>query len=418
MNKEPIIKVEGLSKQYLINKSAAPKSDTLYGNLWNGFKNLKNITQKKETEEFWALNDVSFEIQQGDRVGIIGRNGAGKSTLLKILSRITPPTKGRIEITGRVASLLEVGTGFHGDLSGRENIYLNGSILGMSKHEIDRKFDEIVAFAEVEKFLDTPVKRYSSGMYVRLAFAVAAHLDSDVLIVDEVLAVGDSAFQKKCLGKMNDVSKSDGRTILFVSHQMNTLQALCNKGLVMHKGQVSLNISSADEAVKHYMLLANQTARTKIEKRYDREGEGKIKINDIIFLNSDNQQIEELITGQKVVIKIIYNCIESLIGNNVSLALAFYGEDGILYTVLNSENTGVIYNNLKGSGEILCEINKLPLMEGNYFINASISMNNIIQDWVQEATFINIVAGDFYGTGKINPSSHKSVLIENKWLNL
>lgn len=262
MNKEAIIKVEGLSKQYLLNKSAVSKSDTLYGNVWNGIKNLKNLARKKETEEFWALNDVSFEIQQGDRVGIIGRNGAGKSTLLKVLSRITPPTKGRIEITGRVASLLEVGTGFHGDLSGRENIYLNGSILGMNKHEIDRKFDEIVAFSEIEKFIDTPVKRYSSGMYVRLAFAVAAHLEPEILIVDEVLAVGDAAFQKKCIGKMQDVSGS-GRTILFVSHQMDSVQKLCNKGILLQKGE--LITSGEIDHVIHKYLQNNTSANASFD---------------------------------------------------------------------------------------------------------------------------------------------------------
>ncbi len=416
MSNNTIIKAEGLSKHYLLNKNATPKSDTLFGNFIEGLKNIKNITQKKETEDFWALNDVSFEIQKGDRVGIIGRNGAGKSTLLKILSRITPPTKGRIEYSGRMASLLEVGTGFHGDLSGRENIYLNGSILGMTKHEIDRKFDEIVAFAEIEKFLDTPVKRYSSGMYVRLAFAVAANLESDILIVDEVLAVGDAAFQKKCLGKMNEVSKSDGKTILFVSHQLNTLQALCNKGIVLSKGEVSLNVSSSELAIKHYMLLANQTARTSIYDRLDREGEGKIKVTDIKFSNSNKQDIEELITGQQLFIHISYQCINTFIGQKISVALAFYGDDGILYTVVNSENTGVVYDNVRGSGELVCSINKLPLMEGNYFINVSINENGITQDWVQEATTISVIAGDFYGTGKINPTSHKSILIDNTWL--
>lgn len=252
MSQNSIIKVEGLSKKYLLNKNAMQKSDTLYGSFINGLKNAKNLTQKKQTEEFWALKDVSFEIEQGDRVGIIGRNGAGKSTLLKILSRITPPTKGRIEITGRLASLLEVGTGFHGDLSGRENIYLNGSILGMSKQEIDKKFDEIVDFAEIENFLDTPVKRYSSGMYVRLAFAIAAHLEPDILIVDEVLAVGDAAFQKKCLGKMNDVSKSEGRTILFVSHNIQAIQKLCNKGLYLIKGKAH-SFGDIDGIISNYL---------------------------------------------------------------------------------------------------------------------------------------------------------------------
>lgn len=414
MSSNIAIKVEGLSKKYLLNKSGVSKSDTLYGNFINGLKNAKNIGQKKQTEEFWALNDVSFEINQGDRVGIIGRNGAGKSTLLKILSRITPPTKGKIEYSGRMASLLEVGTGFHGDLSGRENIFLNGSILGMSKTEIEKKFDEIIAFAEIEKFLDTPVKRYSSGMYVRLAFSVAAHLESDILIVDEVLAVGDAAFQKKCLGKMNDVSSKEGRTILFVSHQMNTLQALCNKGIVLHKGEVSLNISNSDVAIKHYMQLANQTAHSLIAERTDRNGEGKIKVTDISFYNT-NQKIEELITGQDITIQVSYNCINSFDGKNVNIALAIYGDDGVLYTVLNSENTGNSYSNIKGNGMFICNIKKLPLMEGSYFINVSVSENGITQDWVQEAVFVNVIAGDFYGTGKINPSSHRSILIENKW---
>ncbi|MBI3520531.1 MAG: ATP-binding cassette domain-containing protein [Bacteroidetes bacterium] len=237
MGNNSIIKVEGLSKHYLLNKQSTLKSDTLYGNVINGLKNLKNITQKRQTEDFWALQDVSFEIQQGDRVGVIGRNGAGKSTLLKILSRITPPTKGRVEINGRLASLLEVGTGFHGDLSGRENIYLNGSILGMSKADIDRKFDEIVSFSEIEAFIDTPVKRYSSGMYVRLAFSVAAHLEQEILILDEVLAVGDSIFQKKCIDKLNSVSK-EGRTVLFVSHNFAAIESLCNTAILLEKGRL------------------------------------------------------------------------------------------------------------------------------------------------------------------------------------
>lgn len=252
MSSSPIIKVEGLSKQYLLNKNPGPKSDTLYGNVLHGLRSLKSFSTKKQLQEFWALNDVSFEVNKGDRVGVIGRNGAGKSTLLKILSRITPPTKGKVEYVGRMASLLEVGTGFHGDLSGRENIYLNGSILGMGKHEIDRKFDEIVAFSEVESFLDTPVKRYSSGMYVRLAFAVAAHLEPEILIVDEVLAVGDAAFQKKCLGKMNDVSAKEGRTILFVSHNMQAIQKLCNKGIYLNKGTLHSH-GNIDDIVEHYL---------------------------------------------------------------------------------------------------------------------------------------------------------------------
>ncbi|MEP0885057.1 ABC transporter ATP-binding protein [Trichocoleus sp. ST-U3] len=240
-----IIRVENLGKKYIIGHQKQERYTTIRDVIANGAKSLERTLFKPlgkrmsdpAREEFWALKDVSFEIKRGDRVGIIGRNGAGKSTLLKILSRITEPTKGRISIHGRVASLLEVGTGFHPELTGRENIYLNGAILGMSKAEIKKKFDEIVAFAEIEKFLDTPVKRYSSGMYVRLAFAVAAHLEPEILVVDEVLAVGDAAFQKKCLGKMGTVAK-EGRTVLFVSHNMPAIRTLCSTAIVLDKGRV------------------------------------------------------------------------------------------------------------------------------------------------------------------------------------
>jgi lipopolysaccharide transport system ATP-binding protein len=240
---DTVIRVENLSKKYIIGHQQEEPYTSLRDVMASKFKSLGSFINPKAklenpaSEEFWALKDVSFEIKQGDRVGIIGRNGAGKSTLLKILSRITEPTTGSIKIKGRVASLLEVGTGFHPELTGRENIFLNGAILGMGKEEIKRKFDEIVAFAEVEKFLDTPVKRYSSGMYVRLAFAVAAHLEPEILIVDEVLAVGDAAFQKKCLGKMEDVGK-EGRTVLFVSHQMAAIQNLCQRTIWLNQGQL------------------------------------------------------------------------------------------------------------------------------------------------------------------------------------
>ncbi len=242
---DTVIRVENLSKKYIIGHQQQEGYTTLRDSISNVTKGLlkpfqrgKSPVANHNSEEFWALKDVSFEIKQGDRVGIIGRNGAGKSTLLKILSRIVEPTSGRIGIKGRVASLLEVGTGFHPELTGRENISLNGAILGMSKAEITRKFDEIVAFAEVERFLDTPVKRYSSGMYVRLAFSVAAHLEPEILIVDEVLAVGDTAFQEKCLGKMEEINKSEGRTIVFVSHNISVVQKLCSVAILLKKGEV------------------------------------------------------------------------------------------------------------------------------------------------------------------------------------
>ncbi|GBF79185.1 ABC transporter ATP-binding protein [Aphanothece sacrum] len=258
---DTIIKVENLGKKYILGHQKEGSSNYVAlrdviaegtKSLIESFYNPKSKVQKN-TEEFWALQDVSFEVKRGEVIGIIGRNGAGKSTLLKILSRITEPTTGKIEIGGRIASLLEVGTGFHPELTGRENIYLNGAILGMSREEIKRKFDEIVAFAEVEKFLDTPVKRYSSGMYVRLAFAVAAHLEPEILIVDEVLAVGDAAFQKKCLGKMGDVAKKEGRTVLFVSHNLAAVRNLCSVGILLSSGKLFLH-SDINSVADKYLL--------------------------------------------------------------------------------------------------------------------------------------------------------------------
>jgi len=273
---DAIISVENLGKCYRLSHQAGGRQryvalrDVLAEKARNLFRSRKSKAgsqtsnlRSPTSEDFWALKNVSFEIKRGEVVGIIGRNGAGKSTLLKILSRITEPTEGRVTLRGRVASLLEVGTGFHPELTGRENIFLNGAILGMSRAEIRKKFDEIVAFAEVEKFLDTPVKRYSSGMYVRLAFAVAAHLEPEILIVDEVLAVGDAEFQKKCLGKMQDVSKG-GRTVLFVSHNMAAVRALCNTGMVMRSGQLEL-VAATDKAIEHYNTHAklNDTAKSR-----------------------------------------------------------------------------------------------------------------------------------------------------------
>src|SRR5437660_5590047 len=249
MSDEPIIQVEGLGKRCSLRHNSperyttlrdviADKAKRLFRPNGGGSKLQTPGSERPSKEDFWALRNFSFDVRQGEVVGIIGRNGAGKSTLLNILSRITEPTEGRVVLRGRVASLLEVGTGFHPELTGRENIHLNGAILGMTQWEIRKKFDEIVAFAEVDKFLDTAVKHYSSGMYVRLAFAVAAHLEPEILIVDEVLAVGDAEFQKKCLGKMDEVSQRDGRTVLFVSHNMSALNSLCEKGIDLHQGRL------------------------------------------------------------------------------------------------------------------------------------------------------------------------------------
>ncbi len=293
-----VVRVENLGKRYVIGHQKQERYTALRDVLANGVKSLRRQVFKPfgkrildpDVEDFWALKDVSFEIKQGDRVGIIGRNGAGKSTLLKVLSRITEPTNGRISIRGRVASLLEVGTGFHPELTGRENIYLNGAILGMSKVEIKRKFDEIVAFAEVEKFLDTPVKRYSSGMYVRLAFAVAAHLEPEILIVDEVLAVGDAQFQKKCLGKIEEVGK-EGRTVLFVSHNMGTITQLCTQAIYLTSGRVAYQ-GDVNSTVLKYMASGDiKRSRVKLAKQVEKVREMKKIFFEEITI-SDNHQIE------------------------------------------------------------------------------------------------------------------------------
>jgi lipopolysaccharide transport system ATP-binding protein len=320
----PVIKVENLSKSYLIGHQSQERYTALRDVLSNaakGFvKNAADLIRGKQlmgndtVEEFYALKDINFEIQQGDRVGIIGRNGAGKSTLLKILSRITEPTTGKITLNGRVASLLEVGTGFHPELTGRENIYLNGAILGMSRNDIKRKFDEIVAFAEVEKFLDTPVKRYSSGMYVRLAFAVAAHLEPEILIVDEVLAVGDAEFQKKCLGKMEDVSKNEGRTVLFVSHNMAMVKKLCTKGIILSNGIVKFQGTSTDSIIEYSKLEFSSINSSNIFQRDIAKLKKQIYVNRLELINEENNQ------NFRIQLSIeIYSSIKCKIGINITL---------------------------------------------------------------------------------------------------
>lgn len=330
---DTVIRVENIGKRYLLGHQKQERYTALRDVVANGaksfgrkmFKPLGKKVSDPEVEEFWALKDVSFDIKQGDRVGIIGRNGAGKSTLLKILSRITEPTKGSIRIKGRVASLLEVGTGFHPELTGRENIYLNGAILGMSKFDIKSKFDEIVAFAEVEKFLDTPVKRYSSGMYVRLAFAVAAHLEPEILIVDEVLAVGDTQFQKKCLGKMEDVGK-EGRTVLFVSHNMGTITQLCTKAIHLKSGKIT-DTGDANSVVSKYLM--DGTLNNSQIKIIRKEKSGKTKklfFNKITILENKGIESSEIDVRYPFYLDLEYEITKQL--TNLELAVRIYTSDG------------------------------------------------------------------------------------------
>lgn len=377
---DPVIRVENLGKKYIIEHQKQGRYTALRDVIANGTKSLGRQLLKPFSkrisdpaiEEFWALKDVSFEIKQGDRVGIIGRNGAGKSTLLKILSRITEPTTGRITIKGRVASLLEVGTGFHPELTGRENIYLNGAILGMSKAEIKRKFDEIVAFSEVEKFLDTPVKYYSSGMYVRLAFAVAAHLEPEILVVDEVLAVGDMAFQKKCLGKMEDVAKQ-GRTVLFVSHNMAAITNLCRSCIFLNKGQV-IDTGLASEVVSKYLnsLTEHCGGEVLLSKISSPAYFTKVAI-----LDESNQPTEtvDLTTGFQVYFE--YEIEQSIVGLEVSFIL--YDKQGAYIFYSSTFKSPNLINKDYQPGHYAAEVN-VPanfLAPGIYSITIGLAQPNI-----------------------------------------
>lgn len=350
---DSVIKVENLSKSYIISHQRQESYTALRDVMAHGVRNLgrrllhslKSSTEQLGTdfsEEFFALQDVSFEIKQGDRVGIIGRNGAGKSTLLKILSRITEPSSGRITLKGRVAALLEVGTGFHPELTGRENIFLNGAILGMSRVDIKRRFDEIVAFAEVEKFLDTPVKRYSSGMYVRLAFAVAAHLEPEILVVDEVLAVGDSAFQKKCLGKMEEVG-NEGRTVLFVSHNMRAIRQLCQSAILLDNGKLAIE-SSVGKVVQEYLRAGGgEDAQVKVKKYLaNLPPDPAVEIQDIKILQNNEFIGSNVSNGNPIHVELKYRVKELTKGLLVFIRLCEQDESLVFHSVNGSCSSNLI----------------------------------------------------------------------------
>lgn len=405
---DTVIKIENLGKKYIIGHELQRRGQyvTLRDVIANKAKRVfsfgRNGKPDPTREEFWALKDVSFEVKQGDRLGIIGRNGAGKSTLLKALSRIVEPTTGKISIKGRVASLLEVGTGFHPELRGRENIYLNGAILGMSKAEIKKKFDEIVAFSEIEKFLDTPVKRYSSGMYVRLAFAVAAHLEPDILVVDEVLAVGDAQFQKKCLGKMEDVA-TEGRTVLFVSHNMTAIVALCPRVLLITEGHITLD-GAAQNVVQDYIgqYQAASSAESLRERR-DRRGDGCIRMVDVGFGTPDNPERGFWITGQDAFIHLGYEGLPDQMYRNVEIAVGVSKLDQVPLLYLGTKVVRQDIDLVRGLQSSVCRIKRLPLEPGRYSITVEIQQNGIIVDHVQAAAIVDVAEGDYYGTGVMWP---------------
>jgi lipopolysaccharide transport system ATP-binding protein len=377
-----VISVEHLSKTYCLGQIGTGTFTHDLEVWWAKMRGKPNpmlrIGEKdhgnRDGEELWALKDVSFTVQQGEVLGIIGRNGAGKSTLLKVLSRVTAPTSGKIKVMGRIASLLEVGTGFHPDLTGRENVYLNGAILGMDRKEIERKFDEIVDFSEVEKFIDTPVKRYSSGMYVRLAFAVAAHLDPEILLVDEVLAVGDAEFQKKCLGKMGDVA-GEGRTVLFVSHNMGAISKLCKRAVMLNHGLIA-EYQSVSKAISDY-LLNNSKAKAQAvwEKIDDVPGDDCAKLLRV-SVSQDNQISEVMQIEKPITIEVIYK--NYSVRKKVTAIIQIINSEGVILLSSNDWNNKVWWNSPRKKGVVTanCEIPGHFLAEGIFFINVALGSYN------------------------------------------
>lgn len=393
---DTVIRVENLSKKYVLShqqESGSYKAlrDVIADGaklIGKSFLKPSSKAIKPSREEFWALKDVSFEIKQGDRVGIIGGNGAGKSTLLKILSRIIEPTRGTIRIQGRVASLLEVGTGFHPELTGRENVYLNGAILGMSRIEIKRKFDEIVAFAEVEKFLDTPVKRYSSGMYVRLAFAVAAHLEPEILIVDEVLAVGDTQFQKKCLTKMETIA-DEGRTVLFVSHNVGAMRSLCNQGIWLKSGQVALSgsiRSITDQYLGSAFNTANQVVDLRTAHRAHTSG------SDLRVIAMEFNRGSSINHGEPLIVHIEYKTYKPIHG--VAFGIGFSTVEGTRLMTLDSDISGVLWDLPNTPSVIEMSLDTLHLQPGRYLVDIGARLGTgIALDYLPGCLQIEVLPG-------------------------
>ena len=401
-----VISVENLSKRYDLGVIGTGTISRDLNRWWARLRGQPDPYTKigqtdhgnRQGESIWALKDVSFQVKQGEVLGIIGRNGAGKSTLLKILSQVTAPTGGLVKVKGRIGSLLEVGTGFHPELTGRENVYLNGAILGMTRAEVDRKFDEIVDFSGVEKYIDTPVKRYSSGMYVRLAFAVAAHLDPEILIVDEVLAVGDAEFQKKCLGKMSDVAQ-EGRTVLFVSHNMGSIRNLCKRSIQLTKGEI-LRDGNTIEVVENYLF--DNDNEISLNGKY-------IKAFEV--LNSLNQESKHIISGECTTLSLFVDTGKDYL-LNTNIRLGIYSKYGDRIATL--EET---YKKLESRGSIKCRIDSLPLMPGLYFINIAINgytnNGNIYHERIVHVGELNVLSNPQYPYS--NKQSPGNTFMKYRW---
>lgn len=418
------LKAENISKQYRLGQVGTGTLSHDLNRFWHQVRGKEDPylkigetndrSSKGNSDYVWSLRDINFEIEQGDAVGIIGRNGAGKSTLLKLLSKVTKPTTGTIYTNGRIASLLEVGTGFHPEMTGRENIYLNGAILGMTRKEIKRKFDEIVDFSGVERYIDTPVKRYSSGMYVRLAFAVAAHLESEILIVDEVLAVGDAEFQKKCLGKMGDVSKGEGRTVLFVSHNIGAVKTLCQTGIYLKDGLLQYQ-GKIDDTISKYLISTSGNMDESIQFRDDKIGNKKVEVLDVIFKNKYNQRTTEILSGDSLIVEFSLLNNSEIDLNDLIIACNFTDkyENRIVSWVSDEMNAHITNKN-----KVELVIPNFNARPENYLFSYQISYKTTnpkdFCDVLSNATTLSVLEADFFGSGKMIRSGN-SILLDAKF---
>ncbi len=421
-----VISIEDVSKLYCLGEIGTGSLAHDINRWWHKFRGNEDPylkvgqsndrATKGDSDFVYAIKDVSFTVKQGEVLGIIGRNGAGKSTLLKILSRVTTPTSGQIKVKGRIASLLEVGTGFHPELTGRENIFLNGAILGMRKAEIKAKFDEIVAFSGCERYIDTPVKRYSSGMYVRLAFAVAAHLEPEILIVDEVLAVGDTEFQKKCIGKMKSVA-GEGRTVIFVSHNLSAVENLCNSGIVMRNGRIETQ-GSASDAISYYMAMEESSNRDSSALRgiEGRSGLGRIRLREVGLKTREGSSVSTVAAGSSLMVQFICeNCTNAPI-DNVSVGYSISNQMDQMLVIQYSDYESQLLSLAPGLSTVEVLIKNLPLSNGVYSIGARILVNGFEEDWPQFTVANLHIDGGVYGGNAANPHSGRgNLLLENEW---
>ena len=431
VNNQCVLSIENVWKQYRLGIIG---HGSLYKDLQSYWSRLMkkddpnkkisfgdNITEKRiEDEKFWALRNISLELQQGETLGIIGENGAGKSTLLKIVSRVTAPTRGTVKIAGKISSLLEVGTGFHPELTGKENIYLNGAILGMTNSEIKKKLDDIISFAEVSDFADTPVKRYSSGMYVRLAFSVAAHLDPDILVVDEVLAVGDAAFQRKCLGKMSSISRA-GRTILFVSHNMNSITSLCERAILIKEGKIIMDDVSSS-VVNHYLgnledYLLPKSGEISLNKHPTRKKfhDRAVQLTHCRIIDEKNNSTVNIMSGSTVKVVIGYKMNKIIKSENITFGISFTDKNQYRLFHCSTEIIGISSDKINSSGEIICVIPRLPLRPDIYKLDLGINVSGRPSDAIYGAIGINVIQGDYYGNGSTITAGSGDLLVDYSW---